>query len=200
VIESPRDLAGFRVLLADTAGLRTSQDPIEIEGVRRAQQRAESAALRVWVVDGAADDGAWREVANVVRAGDVCVINKQDLKRGSAAGAARAWAAAHGLECVDLSLKNGAGLAGLEARLTERVTAALSGAEFPAATRERHRQDLSAARAHLGRALLALSGPVEVELAAEDVRLAARCLAKIGGRIDPEDVLDRVFARFCIGK
>jgi tRNA modification GTPase len=200
VIEIPRDLAGFRVLIADTAGLRTSQDPIEIEGVRRAQQRAESAALRIWVVDGAAEDGAWREVANVVRAGDICVINKQDLKPGSAAGAARAWAAAHGLECLGLSLKGGSGLAGLEARLTERVTAALSGAEFPAATRERHRRDLSAARGHLERALLALSGPVEVELAAEDVRLAARCLARIGGRVDPEDVLDRVFARFCIGK
>jgi tRNA modification GTPase len=200
VIEIPRDLAGFRVLIADTAGLRVSQDPIEIEGVRRAQQRAESAALRVWVVDGAADDEAWREVANVVRAGDICVINKRDLKPGSAAGAARAWAASHGLDCLGLSLKSGSGLAGLEARLTARVTAALSGAEFPAATRERHRQDLSAARAHLGRALVALSAPVQVELAAEDVRLAARCLAKIGGRIDPEDVLDRVFARFCIGK
>jgi tRNA modification GTPase len=80
------------------------------------------------------------------------------------------------------------------------VTTALTGAAFPAATRARHRQDLSAARAHLGRALHALSGPIEVELAAEDVRLAARSLSKISGRIDPEDVLDRVFARFCIGK
>jgi tRNA modification GTPase len=76
----------------------------------------------------------------------------------------------------------------------------LSGGEFPAATRARHRQDLVAAREHLARAAAALSAPIEVELAAEDVRLAARSLARVTGRVDPEDVLDRVFARFCIGK
>jgi tRNA modification GTPase len=59
---------------------------------------------------------------------------------------------------------------------------------------------LSEARDHLLRALGELDGRFEIELAAEDVRLATRCLARIGGRIDAEDVLDRVFARFCIGK
>ncbi len=77
---------------------------------------------------------------------------------------------------------------------------ALSGGEFPAATRERHRRDLVAARGHLTRAARALERPVEIELAAEDVRLAARSLERIAGRVDPEDVLDLVFARFCIGK
>ena len=84
--------------------------------------------------------------------------------------------------------------------LSGKVTAALSGADFPAATQARHRQDLVAAREHLDRALAALGAPAEVELAAEDVRLAARCLARISGRVDPEEGLDRVFARFCIGK
>ena len=77
---------------------------------------------------------------------------------------------------------------------------AVSGAEFPAATRARHRQDIGTAHGHLTRGLRALETPAEVELAAEDVRLAARSLARISGRIDAEDVLDRVFARFCIGK
>jgi tRNA modification GTPase len=135
-----------------------------------------------------------------VRPGDLCVVNKQDLRTGSAAEAARGWALAHGLDCRDLSLADGWGLLELKDYLRARVTTALSGAEFPAATRARHRHDLAAARAHLGRALHALTSPVEVELAAEDVRLAARSLARVGGRIDPEDVLDRVFARFCIGK
>ena len=200
VIEVVQTLAGFRVLIADTAGLRATSEPVEVEGVRRARDRAGAAALRIWVVDGAAGDEAWRDTAAVVRGGDLCVINKQDLKPGSAGVAARAWASAHGLERLNLSLVEGTGLAELKAWLTVRVTAALSGAEFPAATRARHRHDLSEARGHLGRALHALSAPVEVELAAEDVRLAARSLAKISGRIDPEDVLDRVFARFCIGK
>jgi len=200
VIEVAQNIAGFRVLLADTAGLRATSDPIEVEGVRRARARAEAAALRIWVVDGSANGQGWRDAAEAVRAGDLCVINKSDLRPGTAAAAARGWAGAHGLECRELSLLEGSGLAELKAQLAARVTTALTGAEFPAATRARHRHDLAAARAHLGRALHALKAPVEVELAAEDVRLAARSLSRISGRIDPEDVLDRVFARFCIGK
>ena len=200
VIEVAQNLAGFRVLIADTAGLRATTDAVEVEGVRRARARAAAAALRLWVVDGASSDASWRIAADAVRVGDICLINKQDLRPGGSAPSVRAWAVAHGLECLDLSLADGTGLAKLKALLTQRVVADLTGAEFPAATRARHHQDLSAARAHLGRALHALSPPVEAELAAEDVRLAARNLARVSGRIDPEDVLDRVFARFCIGK
>ena len=82
--------------------------------------------------------------------------------------------------------------------LFRSVVAALSGADFPAATRERHRGRLVEARDHLGRAVEMLDA--EVELAAEDVRLAARSLGRIAGRVDAEDVLDRVFSSFCIGK
>ena len=200
VIEVPLNLAGFRVVVADTAGMRSSEDPIEAEGVRRARLRAADAALRLWVADASANDDGWRVAAFVARAGDICLLSKSDLPHGSAAPAIRAWAEAEGLDCLALSLVEGSGLDALRTRLTAEVTASLSGAEFPAATRERHRQDLAAARAHLARALEALIRAGEVELAAEDVRLAARSLARIAGRVDPEDVLDRVFARFCIGK
>jgi tRNA modification GTPase len=200
VIEAPLNLAGFRVLIADTAGLRSSDDVIEAEGARRALARAESSALRLWVVDGAANGEGWRQPAAAVRDGDICIINKQDLRPGAASAAARDWAQSRGLEVITLSLTRDPAAAALKARLTQRVIAALSGAEFPAATRARHRHDLGEARGHLVRALHALTAPIEVELAAEDVRLASRSLAKVAGRIDPEDVLDRVFARFCIGK
>ena len=200
VIEVPMTLAGFKVVVVDTAGLRVTRDAIEGEGVRRARVQAETAALRIWLVDGAARDDAWREALDVVAPGDLCVVNKQDLAPGAAAAAARAWATARGLETTDLSLATGEGLDALEAWLTEKVVDALSGAEFPAATQARHRRDLSDALVHVERALSALRSVSGVELAAEDVRLAARSLARIGGRIDPEDVLDRVFARFCIGK
>jgi tRNA modification GTPase len=78
------------------------------------------------------------------------------------------------------------------------VVEALSGAEFPAATRIRHAESLVEARTYIQRALSDVG--LEVELAAEDVRLATRALSRITGRIDPEDVLDRVFSSFCIGK
>jgi tRNA modification GTPase len=77
-----------------------------------------------------------------------------------------------------------------------RVVAALSAAEFPAATRLRHAESLGEAAVRVERAL----AQGEPELAAEDVRLAARALERVSGRVDPEAVLDRVFSSFCIGK
>jgi tRNA modification GTPase len=200
VIEVALNLAGYRVLLGDTAGLRAPKGAIEAEGVRRAGALAEAADLRLMVVDVAAKDDRWREAAAFTRAGDLCVLNKRDLAPFPAGGEVSAWASAHDLEIIDVSVTQGLGLAQLRELLTARVIRSLSGGEFPAATRARHRQDLVAAREHLARAVEALSAPVEVELAAEDVRLAARNLARVTGRVDPEDVLDRVFARFCIGK
>jgi tRNA modification GTPase len=199
IIEVPLTLAGYRVVLADTAGMHASADPIEAEGVRRARAWAEAADLRLLVVDGSADDDGWREVAAVTRAGDFCLINKIDVPRGTAAGA-EAWAARQGLRPMSLSVATAEGLGALRAALTDAVIEALSGADFPAATQERHRRDLADAKTHLDRAIQALSAKAEVELAAEDVRLAARSLARISGQVGAEDVLDRVFARFCIGK
>jgi tRNA modification GTPase len=200
IIEVALNLGGYRVVVGDTAGLREPRGAIEAEGVRRAAALAGSADLRLVVVDAGAKDQRWREAAALARPGDFCLLNKRDLAPPPAGQAVAAWAAAHGLACLDLAVTRGLGLAALREALTGRVVQALSGGEFPAATRARHRQDLTAARGHLTRAARALAAPVEVELAAEDVRLAARSLARVTGRVDPEDVLDRVFARFCIGK
>jgi len=200
IIEIALNLAGYRVVIGDTAGLRTPKGAIEAEGVRRAGVLAEAADLRLMVVDAAARDERWREAAALARPGDICVLNKRDLAPAPAGASVTAWAAAHDLDVADVSVTHGIGLADLRAALTARVVRSLSGGEFPAATRARHRQDLVAARGHLTRATRALTAPVEVELAAEDVRLAARSLARVTGRVDPEDVLDRVFAKFCIGK
>jgi len=196
VIEVPLTLAGYRVILADMAGVRETSEPIEIEGVRRARAWAASADLRLWVVDQAASDGAWREAAALVKTGDVCVLNKSDLTPGSDADMARQKAEALDLRTLSLSLKD-ADIEGLNEALTGRVTTDLAGADFPAATRLRHEDCLKAARAHLHRAMGSLGEP---ELAAEDVRLAANALGRVTGRVGAEDVLDRVFASFCIGK
>ena len=78
------------------------------------------------------------------------------------------------------------------------VGARAGGREFPAATRMRHRLRLTEALDHLDRAAAAVDRGAD--LAAEDLRLAARALAQISGRVDPEQVLDVVFGSFCIGK
>jgi len=196
IIEVPLVMEGYKVLLADTAGIRETLEPVEVEGVRRARAWAAAADLRLWVVDQAGGAGDWREALDLVRPGDICVLNKADLASGADLPEARAAAAAMSLETSALSLVGGQANT-LAARLSVRIRRDLSGADFPAVTRARHEALLREARGHLGRALDELREP---ELAAEDARLAARALARVSGRIDAEDVLERVFATFCIGK
>ncbi len=200
IIEVALDLGGFRVLIADTAGLRDTEDLIEREGVRRASERAVQADLRVLMIDAASSGTEWGTASRFARADDLCLVNKVDLAPGDAPARVAEWAGSAGLHRLEVSVLTGEGMADLEAWLQERVTQALGGAEFPAATRARHRGDLTEALGHIKRALGQGDDALNVELVAEDVRLAARCLARVGGRIDAEQVLDRVFGRFCIGK
>ncbi|HTK35987.1 MAG TPA: tRNA uridine-5-carboxymethylaminomethyl(34) synthesis GTPase MnmE [Caulobacteraceae bacterium] len=195
VIEAPLTLDGYRVLLADMAGVREAGDPIEAEGVRRARAWAESAALRLWVVDGSAETGAWREASDLIGPDDLLVLTKADRGEGADAAGARA----SGLAAIQVSTVEPGGIDRLRATLTGLVRTALTGADFPATTRLRHRALLQDSLVHLRRAIHRLSSR-DAELVAEDVRLAARALERLSGRIDAEAVLDRVFASFCIGK
>ncbi|MGZ3273995.1 MAG: tRNA uridine-5-carboxymethylaminomethyl(34) synthesis GTPase MnmE [Caulobacteraceae bacterium] len=186
VIEVPAEIEGFKVLFADMAGLRDSVDPIEAEGVRRARAWAEAADLRLWVVDQTAP----ADLEDAVRPSDILVLNKADLPTGPDAGLPD-------LETVRVSARTQAGLDALGAILAARVKA-LTGGDFPAVTRLRHRRHLQDAAEALRRGQRALA--LSPELGAEDLRHAAQALGRIAGRIDPEQVLDEVFASFCIGK
>ena len=197
VIEVPLVLAGYKALVADMAGLRSASEAIEAEGVRRARAWAGDADLRLWVADGAASDGAWREALGAVAAGDLVVLNKSDLPAGCDAARVAAAANDAGLACVSLSALTGEGVATLKAKLAERIVADLAGSDFPAVTRARHGRLLAEALDHLRRAQAGLDTP---ELAAEDLRLAARALERITGRIGADDILGVIFATFCIGK
>jgi tRNA modification GTPase len=180
VIEARLVLAGFPVWVADTAGLREAVDAIEAEGIRRALARADEADLRLWVVDAGAP------AAVAPRPGDIVVWNKADLAAQAPDGA------------MPVSAATGQGIEALVAALTERVASELGAREAPALTRARHRALLEEAAAALRRALEAAS--IGAELAAEDVRLAARAVGRITGRVDVEEILGEIFARFCIGK
>ena len=197
VIEAPLDLDGYRVLLADMAGIRDANEMVELEGVRRARQWSAEADLRIWVVDGSSNDEQWRVAADLVSAGDLCVLNKSDLPAAAAAAAAGAAAAAlsasvHSAQLVGVADET------IRSLVTSRVLADLAGGEFPAATRARHAALIAAAQEDLSRALGVFCE--QPELAAEDVRNAAKSLEGITGRIGSEDVLASIFSRFCIGK
>ncbi len=198
IIEVPLVLGGYRVLLADTAGLRETGDAIEAEGVRRARAWAREADLRLWIIDGFHVKHPPGEGGDLLRPGDWVVINKTDIADHGAVEAAAEGYAERGWGVQTLSAAVAGDISNLREALVAHVAAALSGSEFPVATRLRHAERLREAQSYIQRALS--DADFEVELAAEDVRLAARALAKITGRIDAEDVLDRVFSSFCIGK
>jgi tRNA modification GTPase len=197
VIEVPLVLAGYKVLLADTAGVRETAEAIEQEGVRRARAWAHSADLRLLVVDGSGETGTWRVAAGESRAGDLLVLNKADLPSGVDSQASRSWAGG-AFHVIEADARTAVGVETLLRVLEQRVLAELSGGEFPAATRVRHETLLSEARSALGRARGGL--PLGAELAAAEVHLAAQALARVTGEVDNEAVLDRVFSSFCIGK
>ena len=196
IIEIPFELDGYKIVVADMAGIRLTEDPVEAEGVRRARAWATDADLRLWVVDASIADGSWREAVDLIRAGDVCLLNKTDLDRGADGEGACRLAGERGLSVMELCLLGGDALKLID-HLRARLSTELSGADFPAATRARHAALLGEAQAHLARALMTMDEP---ELAAEDVRLAARSLGRVAGKVGAEDVLDRVFSTFCIGK
>ncbi|MGH7093843.1 MAG: tRNA uridine-5-carboxymethylaminomethyl(34) synthesis GTPase MnmE, partial [Stellaceae bacterium] len=186
VIEVAIDLGGYPVVLADTAGLRETADAVEKEGLRRALARAEGAELRLYVFD-AAEPGGASGAAAWAGPGTILVANKID----------RADPPPHDVppQAMPVSALTGAGIPALIAALGERIGAGYHGAA-PALTRARHREALEDTAAALRRSLMV---PL-AELRAEDLRLAWRGLGRITGRAEVEDLLDVIFAEFCLGK
>jgi tRNA modification GTPase len=186
VVEVRVTMAGFPVIISDTAGLREAVDAIEAEGVRRALDRADNADLRIGVVD-ARSDADLLDLRGRLKDDDLLVLNKLDLAPDSNSDGA-----------YRLSAKSGQGVDRLEARIEEIVRDRLGAREWPALSRARHRRAVETALAALERCRDRLADAPE--LAGEDARLAVRALESLTGRVDVEDVLDRVFSQFCIGK
>lgn len=185
IVEVRLILGGMVVLISDTAGLRESADLVEAEGVRRARQRAEEADLRLGLITDHADK---QEFADLIRDGDLWLLGQSDRVD---------WASPTGGELVVSSVSR-QGLDALEAIITERAQADLGKSEAAPLTRLRHQEAVRDGIEALERALTAsVHAP---ELVAEDLRLAARALGRVTGRVDMEDVLDRLFSQFCIGK
>ena len=190
VIEVQLDLAGYPVIVADTAGLREAQDEIEFEGVRRAKARAGEADIKILMVEGSDHQHMVAELADLADHDTLFAINKCDLLEHLPT------VLLCGRPTFAISARTGAGLDGLLAALTEAVIERAGLSETPALTRERHRLALKECLDCLGRALAAPA----TELLAEDLRLAVRAIGRITGRVEVEDILDIIFREFCIGK
>ncbi len=190
VIEAHLDLGGYPAVLSDTAGLREGGDEIETEGVLRARQRAVDADLKLVVLDAETWPCIDPHTAELIDENSLVVINKLDLVEPSLP------LTVNGRSALAISVRSGAGLDNFLETLAGEVMARCQITAAPAVTRVRHRQALEDCRQALIRSLK-VEAP---ELAGEDLRLAVRCLGRITGRVDVEDILDVVFEDFCIGK
>ena len=200
VIEVHLDLGGWPVTIADTAGLRDAAHDIEREGVRRALERAVDADLRLVVFDAscAPDPASVAQLAgkgDVIGAGDyaLAIANKADLVDAPPVTIG-------GVSTLGISAKTGEGVPVLLRRLEGLASETMAGGEGVALTRLRHRTALIDSAAALDRAALVGAGAGDSELVAEGLRVAARALGRVTGRVDVEDLLDVIFNEFCIGK
>jgi tRNA modification GTPase len=204
VIEVHLDLGGVPVIVADTAGIREAAGRVEQAGIDRARARVEAADIVLWVIDATAP--VWQPpvggvptqmpvVSHQTRASSamfgpgfgISVLNKIDLAPG----------AGKGREAVEVSARTGEGVDRLIAILADKASGLAKTAGSPQLSRARHRAELEAAQAALQRFGEAGLSP---EFKAEELRIAARHLGRLTGRIDVEEVLGAIFSEFCIGK
>ena len=209
IIEVQLDLDGYPVTVIDTAGIRETADPVEQEGVRRARARAAEADLVLWLVD-AHDEKNLEKSLEQGAAPAWVVRNKIDLD------AVETDAAVLGIDALspgqpigvleqtqrhadfEISASRGDGIPELIAAMIVFAQDYFGAGEGGLISRERQRKLLQETAVSLQRSLSAIQEGEE--LAAEDLRIAARSLGRLLGRVDVEDVLDVIFREFCIGK
>jgi len=196
-LEEYLDLGGIPVRLVDTAGLREGADAIEREGVRRARAATAEADLVMLVLDGSRGiEPREREVLGASAGPEeqraVVVVNKIDLPGASDAAIPSPGA-------LRVSARTGDGLDALRSALRERVAGA-GPLEDPVLTDVRHARAVEQAAAALERASRAAESGLSEELVLEDLRDAMHNLGSITGEFTTEDLYDRIFSTFCIGK
>jgi tRNA modification GTPase len=193
-LEETVDIDGIPVTIVDTAGVRPAGDAIEAEGVRRARVAAAEADLIVIVLDAGRSlhpDEHERlvESAKDDRSRSIVIANKVDL---AASAAGLPWPGA-----IPVSALTGEGIEGLR----EAIRRELYGGgplEDPIVTNVRHAAALERTVQSLNRAVAAL--PLGEEIALEDLRESLAAVGEITGEVANDDLYDRIFSTFCIGK
>ncbi|MEK6725840.1 MAG: tRNA uridine-5-carboxymethylaminomethyl(34) synthesis GTPase MnmE [Deltaproteobacteria bacterium] len=200
VIEEYMNIRGVPLRLADTAGIRETEDLVEIEGVKLARETLGRADIVLFVLDGSqpiTDDD--RRLAGILKEKAVImVINKSDLPK-------RVTREEIGELLIDkpviyLSAENGEGMETLHEAIFK---AAVHGKEASGGliiTRARHRDILHKGIVAVNASIQGIIGDASPEFISIDLRAALNSISDIVGETTPDDILDRIFSEFCIGK
>jgi tRNA modification GTPase len=183
LLEAPLDIGGYKVTLIDTAGIREATHEVEKQGILRARNRAQDAALKLLLVDVVADAESQSQALALMDKNCLKIYTKCDLKTAPS-------------PALQVSAKTGVGMDELIAAIKSWLDEKFTGAPSPLITQARHRQSLASSLAALEK--FSIDTPLEIQC--EELRHAAAAIAKITGKIEVDDLLDVIFSSFCIGK
>lgn len=204
VIEVQMDIAGYPVVLMDTAGLRESSDEVEEEGISRARARAGQADIKLALFDGSKLPDMDAQTKELLDENTIVIISKSDAVIPALSGDLKRIKTKflaldprlRGDDIVEISALTNQGIDKLLTVIEEKVRDSFAEGASSLITRARHRGLLQEAELLLSAAM----EDKELELSCEELRRAALAIGKITGKIQVDDVLDVIFREFCIGK
>jgi tRNA modification GTPase len=192
IVEVHLDIGGFPIILADTAGIRFSDDQIEKQGIDKAKKNTQNADIKILVIDITDKTPLDQEIFRMIDENTIILLNKIDLavdrdydiKLPPNAG------------LINISIKSEIGLDNLLTAIENIASKIAMPSETPAITRLRYRSNITKSL----ESLQSFEDSDDIILKAEDIRLAARYLSILTGKIDVEAIIGEIFANFCIGK
>ena len=190
VIETYLNLDGYPVILADTAGIRDAKSEVEKKGISLALGKFREADLNILVIDNSKKD-INAKIKKMINENTIVLLNKADIQDKQN----------HKFEVDTIltSVKNNKNIDKLINKIKEKLSKKFRSNNSVLITRERHRIKLMECLRELDK-FLKKNHDKDLELAAEDLRMATRHLGSIVGKVDVEEILGSIFKDFCIGK
>ena len=190
VIETFLNIDGYPVILADTAGIREAKNEIEKKGILLALDKSKEADLNIIMIDNTSKVINDR-IKGLIKSNSIVLLNKSDIKDKQS----------HKFDAdtILVSVKNNKNIDIFIKKLKEKLSNNFTANNNILITRERHRVKLNECLKEIDN-FLKKDQNIDIELAAEDLRMATRHLGSIVGKIDVEEILASIFNNFCIGK
>jgi len=190
VIESYLNIDGYPVILADTAGIRDAKNEVEKKGVSLALGKSKEADLNIIVIDNSSKS-INDEIKKMINKDTIVLLNKSDVQNKQN----------HKFDAdtVLASVKENKNIDSLIKKIKEKLSKKFTSNNTALITRERHRVKLNECLKEIDN-FLKKDQNKDLELAAEDLRMATRHLGSIVGKVDVEEILGSIFKDFCIGK
>ena len=189
IIETYLNIDGYPVVLADTAGIRHSNNEVEKKGISLAIKKSKDSDLNIIVIDNCSSQ-IDPKILNLIDENCIVILNKSDIS---------AVQNQNFKEALLVSVKDNKNIDKLIKKIKDKLSKKFIRSNDILITRERHREKLNACLKEINN-FLTKDLTKDIEMAAEDLRLATRHLGGIVGKVDVEEILGSIFEDFCIGK